>query len=451
MKPCPGIDEWHRGVPAGVRRPILVSAAVLLVCLGGFGAWTALAPLEGAVVVSGSFVATGQNKFVQHLEGGILREVLAKEGDLVEVGQPLLRLDATGPSTKLRRLVLRNHRLLVMKARLEAELEDHVSFALPQELAGEAADPEVRGIFERQTVELRARRSKRLNEEEVLRKEISGLHESVVGYTAQAQSTRQRMALFAEELKDKQKLLAQQLVRRTDIFSLQRSEAALAGELGELTARIADARERMARAEQQIAQLRSAAAQKTIEELRAAETELDDLQEQIRAARDVVERTEVHAPVRGIVVKLHHHTPGGVIGAGAVILELLPVNDELIIEARLNPSEIWHVKTGQHALVRLSALNQRLTPMVEAKVTYLSADAIATQYARTHAEQGPPQRPSYVVRVRLDDADVRQKLQSFQPTPGMPADVFIKTGERTFFDYIMRPVWDSFSRAFRES
>jgi HlyD family type I secretion membrane fusion protein len=251
-------------------------------------------------------------------------------------------------------------------------------------------------------------------------------------------------------LKDKQQLLQQQLVRRTDILSLQRSEAALTGELGELTARMADARERMSRAEQQIAQLRSAAMQKMIEELRAVETELDDLHEQLRTARDVVDRTELRAPVRGIIVKLNQHTPGGVVGAGSIILELLPVNDELIIEARLNPSEIWHVKRGQEALVRLSALNQRLTPMVEGKVSYVSADAVVTQYARSKVEQEASQRPTYVVRVRLDDTDVRGKLLDFKPTPGMPADIFIKTGERTFFDYIMRPVWDSFSRAFRE-
>lgn len=452
MKPHQGMDEWHRGVPSGVRKPIVIGAAILLLCIGGFGTWSLLAPLDGAVVVSGTFVATGQNKYVQHLEGGILREVLAKEGDLVDVGQTLLRLDATAASTKLRRLVLRNHRLLIMKARLDAELDDQISFALPSELVVEAAtDPELRGIYERQISEIKARRLKRLTEEEVLRKEIAGLQESIGGYTAQAESTRRRLALFAEELKDKQQLLAQQLVRRTDILSLQRSEAALTGELGELTARMADARERTARAEQQIAQLRSAAMQKTIEDLRATETELDDLQEQIRGARDVVDRTEMRAPVRGIVVKLHQHTQGGVIGAGSVILELLPVNDELIIEARLNPSEIWHVKRGQQALVRLSALNQRLTPMVDGKVVYLSADAVATQYARTKAEQDAPQRPTYVVRVRLEESDIRTKLVTFQPTPGMPADVFIKTGERTFFDYIMRPVWDSFSRAFRET
>jgi HlyD family secretion protein len=450
MTPCPGIEEWHRGVSANVRWPILIGTAILTICVGGFGAWTFLAPLEGAVVVSGSFVATGQNKHVQHLEGGILRDVLVKEGDLVEVGQTLLRLDATSASSKLRRLVLRDHRLRIMKARLEAELDGRSSFSVPDDLKGAAADPELREIIERQALELRARRVKLDNEEEVLRKEIAGVQESKGGYAAQAQSTKERLALFAEELRDKERLLDKQLVRRAEILALRRSEAALNGELGEMLARMADARERIARAEQQIAQLRSAAAQKTIEELRATETELDDLQEQIRAARDVVDRTEVRAPVRGIVVKLNQHTAGGVIGAGAVILELLPVNDELIIEARLDPSEIWHVKKGQEALVRLTALNQRLTPMVEGKVIYLSADAVATQYG-IRPDQEAPHRPSYVVRVRLNEQDVLGKVHAFQPTPGMPADVFIKTGERTFFDYLMRPVWDSFSRAFRES
>lgn len=449
MTPCPGIHEWHRGVQANVRRPVIIGAAILMLCIGGFGTWTAFAPLDGAVVVSGSFVATGQNKHVQHLEGGILRDVTVREGDLVEAGQTLLRLDDTAATSRLRRLVLRNYRLLVMKARLEAELAGKASFRVPDALAGDD-DPEIKGIIERQMAELLARRTKIATEEEVLRKEIAGLQESSGGYAAQAKSTKQRLALFGEELHDKQRLLAQQLVRRAEILALQRSEAALTGELGETLARMADARERIARAEQQIAQLHSAATQKTIEELRTTETELDDLQEQIRAARDVVDRTEVRAPVRGIVVKLNQHTPGGVIGAGAVILELLPVNDELIIEARLNPSEIWHVKKGQPALVRLTALNQRLTPMVDGKVVYLSADALATQYSAS-AKEETSHRPFYVVRVRLDDADVRGKLQAFQPTPGMPADVFIKTGERTFFDYIMRPVWDSFSRAFRES
>jgi HlyD family secretion protein len=155
--------------------------------------------------------------------------------------------------------------------------------------------------------------------------------------------------------------------------------------------------------------------------------------------------------VRGVVVKLHQHTRGGVVAPGAVLLELLPVNDELIIEARVNPNEISHVKEGQDALVRLTSLNQRLTPMIQGKVVYLSADIVSEQGIDRRAEQTVARRDSYIVRVRLDQLDMRTKTAHFRPTPGMPADVFIKTGERTFFNYIMRPVFDSFSRAFREA
>ena len=146
----------------------------------------------------------------------------------------------------------------------------------------------------------------------------------------------------------------------------------------------------------------------------------------------------------------NHHTHGAVVAPGAVILELLPVNDELIIEARVNPSDISHVNTGQSALVRLTALNQRITPMIEGKVIYVSADAVADQQRRRGRPRGAFRRHSYVARVRLDEDDVRGKIDDFRPTPGMPADVYIRTGERTFFNYILRPVLDSFSRAFRE-
>jgi HlyD family type I secretion membrane fusion protein len=447
---CPGIDKWYRDVPRSARGPIIAGIVVLLTWGLGFGAWAALAPLEGAVVASGSFVATGQNKQVQHLEGGIIREILVKEGDLVEPNQLLLRLDETAAKSKLRRLILRQFRLSAIEARLNTEINPNASFEWPSVLAADATDPEVQSIIEGQQAQLSARRSTLESQEQVLRKEISGLQETVGGYEQQVGSTEKRLALFEEELKDKNTLFERQLVKKTEILDLERSEAGLAGELGELLGRIGDAKDRMARAEQQIAQLHAEAVQKAVEELRQTESDLDDVQEQIRAAKDVVERTEVRAPVRGIVVKLNRHTAGGVVGPGEVILELLPVDDNLVIEARVNPRDISHVKTGQDSLVRLTALNQRMTPMIGGKVVYVSADAVPEQPSQNANELGAPRHESFVVRVRLDERDTHQKLGSFQPTPGMPADVYIKTGQRTFFTYMMQPVLDSFSKAFRE-
>jgi HlyD family type I secretion membrane fusion protein len=445
------LDQWHSAVPRRTRWPTLMGLAVLLVWGLGFGLWASTAPLDGAVVASGTFVATGQNKLVQHLEGGIVGAVLVRDGQMVDAGQPLIRLDDTPARTRLRRLVLRKYRLEIMQARLEAEMLSKDTFKVPASLEGAQPDPEIQSVFQRQQIELQVRRARQADEEQVLRKEIAGIEERIVGYQTQAATMQQRLASFSEELKDKRVLLERQLARKTDVLAIQRAEAGLSGELGDLFGRLADSKERIARAEQQIAQLRSTTAQKVAEELRSTETELDDVREQIRAARDVVDRVEIRAPVRGIVVRLNHHTPGAVVSPGATVLELLPVNDELIIEARVNPSDISHVHVGQSALVRLTALNQRITPMIEASVTYVSADTVPEQDSRNSDPAAiAARRHSYVARVALDQQDMRGKIDGFRPTPGMPADVYIRTGERTFFNYILRPLLDSLSRSFRE-
>jgi len=447
------IGEWYRNVPLSAKWPIFTGLAILVVWLGCFGVWAGVAPLNSAVVAPGTFVATGQNKLVQHFEGGIIREIAVKDGDVVEANQVLVRMDDTAANSKLRRLVLKKYRLLAMKARLEAEMSSSETIETPAAFSESANDREIKAILERQRAELRARRASLVTEESVLVKQIAGLEESIRGYQAQVQSTKDRIVLFAEELKDKNSLLDQQLVRKTDVLALRRSEASLGGELGEYLGRIADSKERIAQANERIAQLHSTALKDAIKELRETETDLDDVEEQIRAAQDVVDRVDVRSPVRGIVVKKNFHTPGGVVSPGAVILELLPIGEERIIEAHMNPKDISHVSVGQEALVRLSALNQRITPMVGASVIYVSADALAEQ-VQVKTETRPDsdtRREFYVVRVRLDQDDILRRMPEFIPTPGMPADVYIKTGERTFFEYIMKPVFDSFSRAFRET
>lgn len=445
------IGEWYRGVPLSAKWPIFTGLAILVVWLGFFGVWAGIAPLNSAVVASGTFVATGQNKLVQHFEGGIIREIAVKDGDVVEANQVLVRMDDTAAKSKLRRLELKKYRLLAMKARLQAEMSASETIETPAAFSESEGDPEIKAILERQRAELRARRASLVSEESVLVKQIAGLEESIRGYQAQVQSTQERIALFAEELKDKNSLLGQQLVRKSDVLALRRSEAGLGGELGEYLGRIADSKERIGQANERIAQLHAAAFRDAIKELRETEADLDDVEEQIRAARDVVDRVEVRSPVRGVVVKKNFHTPGGVVAPGAVILELLPIGEERIIEAHVNPKDISHVSIGQEALVRLSALNQRITPMVGASVTYVSADTLSEQEKAETRPDGNTHREFYVVRVRLDQDDILRRMPDFIPTPGMPADVYIKTGERTFFEYIMKPVLDSFSRAFRET
>lgn len=444
------IDQWHRDVPKSSRKAILTGFAMLAIFGLGFGTWAAFAPLEGAVVAHGSFVATSQNKNVQHLEGGILKEVLVKEGELVQAGQILARFDETNARARLRRLELRSWRLIISRARLEAEIEGKEALTVPSTLSALLDASEIPAMLARQRLELTARRTKLTGEQDVLRKEIAGLQESITGYKVQLAATHSRLSLFGEELTAKKQLYERELARKTDILNLQRAEMSLHGDIGQLTGRIADAQERIARAEQQITSLQSVAIQKAIEELRQVESELDDVDEQIRSAKDVMRRVDVRAPVRGAVVKINHHSAWGVVGPGEVILELLPLNDELLIEARISPSEVAQVKTGQQAHVRLTALKQRLTPIVAAEVVYLSPDTVAESSARPRGSESPARRDTFIVRMKLDATDKFVRSSQAHITPGMPADVYIRTEERTFFEYILRPVFDSFSRAFRE-
>lgn len=446
----PGMEIWQREVPKSPRLPTMLGIVVLSVGVLAFVTWASFAPLNGAVVAAGSFVATGQNKPVQHLEGGIVRDLLVKEGELVEAGQILVRLDETPAKSSLRRLVLKRYRTIAMQARLDAQISGKPEIDMPHELATVIEDLDVKGIFDRQRMELKAHREEQTNEEEVLRKEIAGLKELIGGYQAQLKGVEERLALFTEELKAKQSLLDRQLTRKTEVFALQRAEAGVSGERGELIARIADAGEKIARAEQQIAQTRSAAMQKAVEELREAETQRDDVVEQIRAEEDVLHRLDVRAPVRGVVVKLNHHAPGAVVAPGSTLLELLPINDELIVETHVKPNDITHVTEGQEALVRLTAFNQRMTPVINGRVTYVSADTVVEQEAPNAASAALTRQPSYIVRVARDQQDARSKVEGFRATPGMPADVYIKTGERTFVEYLLRPLLDSLSRGFRE-
>src|SRR3979490_45158 len=397
------IGEWHRGVPLSAKWPIFTGLAILVVGLGCFGVWAGVAPLNSAVVASGTFVATGQNKLVQHFEGGIIREIAVKDGDVVEANQILARMDDSAAKAKLRRLVLKKYRLIAMKARLEAEMNSLETIEIPPAFSGSARDPEVKAILERQRAELRARRASLATEESLLGKQIGGLEESIRGYQAQVQSTKDRIALFAEELKDKNSLLGQQLVRKSDVLALRRSEASLGGELGEYLGRIADSKERIAQANERIAQLHSTALRDAIKELRETEADLDDVEEQIRAVQDVVDRIDVRSPVRGIVVKKNFHTPGGGVSPGAGTLAILPEGEERIIEAHVNPNDISHGDVGPQALVRRPAANQRIPPGVGAGVTDVWADAWAEQ---TQAKnEAPPasdtRREFYVVRVRL--------------------------------------------------
>lgn len=450
---------WYSDVPRSGRVPTIIGFAVLLVTVFGFGAWASRAPIEGAVVAPGIFVAIGQNKIIQHLEGGIIRELLVKEGDAVIANQTLIRLDSTSANANLRRLVLRRKRLLALRARLRTEASheseinfpdellesDESEFELPNDDLERAKDADISAILDSQDVTFQARRNQLNAEIAILEQGIGAFNERIAGDKVQLKAVRDQLALIQEELEAKAKLLEKGLLQKPRLLAVQRARAKLQGDVGRFLGEIGDNKERIARTRRQIAKVKYEMVQKSFEQLQEVESEIRDVRERISAARDILDRIDITAPVKGVVVKLNYYTPGGVIEPGKDIMEILPVGEELIIEARVRPQDIDNVKQDLEAIVRLTALSQRVTPMIPGKVVYVSADTLPEEKNGIRLDDD-----IYVARIRLD-AKKAAEVKDFRPTPGMPAEIYIKTGERTFFEYLMQPIVDSMSRAFRES
>ena len=436
---------WYDSLPRSTRLPTIGGVLIMAVMVMGFGVWGNMAPIAGAIVASGVFVATGQNKIIQHLEGGVIREIYVREGDIVEQGQLLVDLDETAPRAELRRLFLRRMRLTAMDARLQAEMSEADEITFPDELIQAMDEPEVKEILGSQKLTFTARRNNMNSDIAGINEGINALNERIQGSRIQLDGVRRQIKFIEEEIEAKEYLLKTGLVRKPEVLLLQRSQANLDGEVGRIMGDIGDAKERIAKALEQINGVKKTAIKTAVEQMHEVRGELVDVRERMLSAKGVLDRIHIAAPVRGVVVKLRYHTQGGVIEAGKNILEILPLKDELIIEARVRPQDIDSVRHGQHATVRLSALNQRITPMISGEVIYLSADTLADE--KKSQQVGPTD--IYIIRVKLNNEEAAA-IPGFSPTPGMPAEVYVKTTERTFFQYIVKPIHDSMTRAFRE-
>ena len=435
-------NEWYAEVPRSIRKQTVAGFILLVVCFGGFGVWAFSAPLAAAVITQGRFVATGQNKIVQHYEGGIIQHILAREGDQVTVDQPLIKLDETAARARQRQLYLRRMRLETMAARLTAQTADNSAFSVPQAIAQEADDPEIASMIEGQRLAFEVWREKVNNETSIMAQNIKSLEFRADGYAEHKSAMESQLSLFNQELEGKQTLLKRGLLRATEVMALQRAIAEAVGQSGQLAAQIAETRAQMVKYEQEIQQTKGLQREASLKELQDVQSELDAVREQEHEANTVLRRATIDAPVSGTVVRSYYHTAGGVIESGKPIMEILPAHVPLIIEAQVKRTEIDNVRVGQPASVRLVALNQRTTPVLDGKVFYVSADALpATQVA--------PGQEFYVARVELPASEL-SRVAGFHPTPGMPAEVLIQTAERTFFSYLVKPVMDSMSRAFTE-
>ena len=439
-----GFADVARSGPAALRarlRGIVWTGNLLVGCFViGFGVWAAFAPLESAAIAFGAVESESSRKTIQHLEGGIIREIRVKEGDLVRAGQTLISLDDTKARAEVQSLQGQLWDAVAREARLHAEQrgEDRVSFpdTLGREAKGNSA---VGAVLAAQRSIFDTRRQAFQSQVEVNAKRRSQTEKEIEGLKGQEAAAVRRVAIVREEVATVAALLDKGLERRPRLLNLERERADIEGRRDEIAAQISRADQVVSESQANLLKLESDRQSEISQALREAQNQIFQNRERLQAAQDQLSRTEVRAPEDGVVTELQVHTPGGVIGAGAPLMELVPKQDRLIVTARVKPEDIDVVHVGLSAEVSLLPYNQRRVPRLHGTVTHVSADRVLDK--RTD-------QPFYAAKVRVEDP--RASAIGIRIVPGMPTQVFVKTGRGTVALYALRPLLDSFDNAFRE-
>jgi HlyD family secretion protein len=430
----------------GVRSALIAGAIVVGVLIFGGGLWAATASLAGAVLASGTVVVDSNLKKVQHAAGGTVGQIFVDDGDRVEQGQLLLRLDETIVRANLQIVTKQLDELAIRKARLAAEQEAADRLAMPAALERRRSDAEVAALFEAERKLFLSRLDARLGQKGQLRQRIAQLHQEVDGLGAQQWAKGREIELVGKELEGAETLWARQLIPITKLTALQREAARLSGERAQLKAQQAQAGGRIAEIELQIIQIDQDLRSEVMKELRESTAKEAELVERRVAAEDQLRHIEIRAPQAGVVHQLAVHTVGGVIGPGETVMLIVPQQDALVVEARIAPQDIAQVRAGQPAIIRFTAFDQRTTPEFDAKVTRVAADLTTDKetgagYFLARLSLTPPASPG---------APPVGGEGSVALVPGMPAEVHVKTGSRTALSYFLKPLSDQIARAFTE-
>lgn len=422
------------------RLPIIIGFTIIVAGLGGLVAWAATAPLASAVVAPGSVIVESNRKVVQHLEGGIVKEVLVHEGDRVEAGEVLVRLDDTEPAARLSLLRSQLASALAQRARLVAERDDAPKISFPDELADLADAAVITEVKAAQRHVFEERRGTVRGQIKIAEQRIEQLRDQINGLTAARDSAQKQIRIYSDELVGLRELYEKGYYPRTRILASEREVARLEGDVGSNEAGIARAHTGIGEAQSQILQVKQQFKQDVVKELSDVEDRLRDLRERIVVAEDAMRRTLVRSPATGVVQEVRVHTVGGVIGPGQDMMQIVPVKDRLVVEAQVSPTDVDAIVAGQEAEVRFPAFNARMTPVILGKVARISADRIDDQQRN---------RSFYLARVVVSDEELT-KLGSEELRAGMPAEIIIKVGERTALNYVVKPLTDAMVRAFKE-
>lgn len=434
---APGATD---GDTPDAKSGIVAGFGIVAVFFGLFFGWAMLASLEGAAIASGVVSVDSNRKTVQHLEGGIISAINVRDGDTVEDGQILFTMDDTQSRATLELLRGRMLSASALKARLVAERDGKAAITFPSWIIAMRGDAKTDEVMRSQDNIFRARRESLAGQRAILGQRIEQFKQEIIGIKGQIKAGNTQLDLIAEEIMAVEKLFAKGLARKPRLLELKRKAAQLEGTGSRNTAQIARIRQSIGETHLRIADTKTSMMNEVVQKLRDTQSELVDLAERLRAAEDVMERTAIRAPLAGTVVNLRVYTTGGVIGAGQPLVDIVPRDDTLVVEARINPKDIDVVHPGRTAKIRLTAFNQRTAIPLDGVVTSVSADHLTDE--RTGESY-------YLARVRISEESA-EALGGGKLYPGMQAEVMIVTGRASPLEYFMRPLVRSFDRAFRE-
>lgn len=427
-----------------LHKPLTFAFGVITVAIGFFVVWGGLAPLDSAAQADGVVMVSSNHKVIQHLEGGIVDAIYVSDGQEVKKGELLIKIDETRANAELKMISSQLAFAMAENARLKAEQLDLDQ--VDWNFKGINPDSaEIQQVIKTQNHLFLTRRMAVKGNINILTEQINQKNEEIHGLEFQLEAYKKQLKNTEEEEKTTLELYSKGLSTKPKLLQLRSQSAEFAGRVGQALSAISAARQAIAEAQVKMINVQNEYQNQLGQEIKENHKSLLDLTERYNAAQDVFERTNITAPEDGVVTDLKVHTVGGVVPPGALIMDIVPQNDKLIIEAKVRTQDIDSVHLGMIAKVQLGAYKARLVPRMDGTVIYVAADKSMDQ-----GGMGAVQFPYYLVRVQIDEKELSRLTADITLYPGMPASVFLIKGSRTFLQYLISPIMDSFYRAFKE-
>ncbi|TKV71465.1 HlyD family type I secretion periplasmic adaptor subunit [Rhizobium sp. AU243] len=434
------MDEWQ-ALRRSIRSHLLVGGLGFLTLTGIFGGWAIGTEIVGAVIAQGSLVVETSLKKVQHPVGGVVSELMVRDGDRVKAGDVVMRIDATMTRANLAIIVKSLDQFNARKARLESERDRAGKVVFPQALLGRAADAEIAAMMNAEQRLYENRKAVRESKKRQLEQRVQQLRDEIAGMDAERAANFREQGMVGEELNRFRSLHERGLMEKSRLSTLERQATDIDGDIGRPMAGIAGVEAKISETRLQILQIDEQWSEEVGADLREMDARIGEYVERRVAAEDQLKRVDILAPQDGVVHQLSVHTVGGVVAPGEQIMMIVPEVDKLVVEAKVAPQDIDQIFYGQATNLRFSAFNQKTTPEITGTVERISADVTVDQRTGTSY---------YLVRVATSQEQIK-RLGEFSLMPGMPVEAFITTGERSVLSYFLKPLLDQANRTFREA